>query len=197
MVKIITKSNTDEIAESIARAIADSPAKLIRIEGVCGSGKTTIAQKLQARGVGLHINADHFAGRPAVATPYPGCVKQNEFDGAIADAIKTGKAVILDAVCLGEVAPVQRWGRGLNIYVKMLSFNSVDPIWHVGFNLEDEPPINEPDRSVHLYHLKYQPHMNADLIVEFPADGRRLSEVPFSRERCFDPSSSRLDIGSK
>ena len=92
MVKIITKSNTDEIAESIARAIADSPAKLIRIEGVCGSGKTTIAQKLQARGVGLHINADHFAGRPAVATPYPGCVKQNEFDAAIADAHQNGES---------------------------------------------------------------------------------------------------------
>jgi hypothetical protein len=190
MAKIITKSNTDELADWITEFLARSPSNLIRIEGVCGSGKTTIAQKLQARGVGLHINADHFAARPAVATPYPGCVKQNEFDAAIADAIKTGKAIILDAVCLEEVAPVQRWGRGLNIYVKMLSFNSVDPSWHAGFNLEDETPINEPDKSVHLYHLKYQPHMNADLIVEFPADGHRLSEVPFSRERCFDPSDS-------
>jgi hypothetical protein len=190
MAKIITKSNTDEVASWIAEFLAKSPSNLIRIEGVCGSGKTTIAQNLQARGVGLHISADHFAARPDVATPYPGCMKQNELDAAIADAVKTGKVVILDAVCLEEVAPVQRWGRGLDIYVKMLSFNNIDPIWHVGFNLEDEPPINEPDRSVHLYHLKCQPHMKADLIVEFPGDLHRLPKVPFSRERCFDPPNS-------
>ena len=65
-----------------------------------------------------------------------------------------------------------------------------DPIWHVGFNLEDEPPINEPDRSVHFYHLKYQPHMKADLIVEFPEDGHQLPIAPYSRERCFDPTNS-------
>jgi len=190
MAKIITKSNTDELAGWITEFLARSSSNLIRIEGVCGSGKTTIAQKLQARGVGLHINADQFAARPAVATPYPGCVKQNEFDAAIADAIKTDNTVILDAVCLEEVAPVQRWGRGLRIYVKRLSFNNVDPSWHAGFNLEDETPINELDRSVHLYHLKYQPHMHADLIVEFPEDFHQLPNVRFSRERCFDPPNS-------
>jgi hypothetical protein len=122
--------------------------------------------------------------------PYPGCIKQIELDAAIADAIKTENVVILDAVCLEEVAPVQRWGRGLTIYVKILSFNSIDPTWHVGFNLEDEPPINEPDRSVNLYHVKYAPHMKADLIVEFPGDFHQLPKVPFSRERCFDPPNS-------
>jgi hypothetical protein len=190
MAKIITRSNSDELADWITEFLAISPSNLIRIEGVCGSGKTTIAQKLQARGVGLHINADDFVTRPTVATPYPCCMKQNELDAAIADAIKTGKVVILEAVCLEEVAPFQRWGSGLNVYVKVLSFNSVDPTWHVGFKLEDPPPLNEPDRSVHSYHLKYQPHMKADLIVEFPQDGHRLTEVPFSRERCFDPCNS-------
>jgi hypothetical protein len=190
MAKIITKSNTDEVANWITEFVASAPSSLIRIEGVCGSGKTTIAQKLQAYGVGLHINADHFVARPSVATPYPGCVKQSELEAAIADAFKTGKVVILDAVCLEEVAPVQRWGSGLNIYVKMLSFNNTDPTWHVGFNLEDEPPVNEPDRSVHLYHLKYRPHLHADLIVEFPEEFHCLPKVPFSRARCFDPPNS-------
>lgn len=190
MAKIITRSNTDEIASWITEFLANSPSSLIRIEGVCGLGKTTIAQKLQARGVGLHVNADDFVVRPTVATPYPGCMKQDELDAAIADAIKAGKVVILDAVCLGEVAPVERWGRGLRIYVKRLSFNNVDPTWHEGFNLQEEAPINEPHRSVHAYHLKYAPHMNADLIVEFPEDDHQLSKVPFSRERCFDPPNS-------
>ena len=116
-------------------------------------------------------------------------MKQSELDAAISDAINTGKVVILDAACLAEVAPIQRWGRGLNIYVKRLSFNNVDPIWHEGINLEEEAPINEPHRSVHAYHLNYAPHMHADLIVEFPEEGHRLPDVPFSRERCFDPPS--------
>lgn len=123
MAKIITKSNTDEIANWITKFLDGSPSNLIRIEGVCGSGKTSIAQKLQARGVGLHINADHYVVRPSVATTYSGCMKQPELDAAIADAIKADKVVILDAVCLEEVASVQRCGHGLRIYVKMLSFN--------------------------------------------------------------------------
>lgn len=190
MAKIVTKSNTDELANWISGFLASSPSNLIRIEGVCGSGKTTIAQKLQSYGAGLHINADDFVVRQAVARPYPDCMKQLELDAAIADAINTGKIVILDAVCLEEVAPVQRWGCGLNIYVKRLSFNNVDPIWHEGVNLQEEAPVNEPHRSVHAYHLKYAPHMKPDLIVEFPEDGHRLPNVPFSRERCFDPPNS-------
>ena len=93
-------------------------------------------------------------------------------------------------MCLEEVAPVVRWGRGLRIYVKQLSFSSVDPIWHVGFHLEDEPPTDEPHRSVHLYHLSLLPHMNADLIVEYPEEFDRLLKVSFSREHCFDPTNS-------
>ena len=43
---------------------------------------------------------------------------------------------------------------------------------------------------MHLYHLKVLPHINADLIVEFPEDLHRLPELAYSRERCFDPSNS-------
>jgi hypothetical protein len=32
------------------------------------------------------------------------------------------------------------------------------------------------------------PHMNADLIVEYPEEFHRLSK-PFSREHCFDPTN--------
>jgi hypothetical protein len=190
MTKIITKSNTDQIASWIIEFLSNSPSNLIRIEGVCGSGKTSIGRKLAERGAGLHIEADKFATKPTEPTPYPQCLKREELNGAITHAIHTSKTVILDAVCLEEVAPVERWGRGLSIYVKRLSFNTIDPIWHVGLDLEDEPPIKEPDRSVHLYHLKALPHMNADLIVEFPEDCHHLPKVPFSRERCFDPSNS-------
>jgi hypothetical protein len=132
-----------------------------------------------------------FAVEATDPPPYPQCMKQEELNNAVARAVETGKTVILDAVCLEEVAPVERWGRGLNIYVKMLSFNGGNPIWHAGFNLENAPPMIEPHRSVHAYHLKRVPHMNADLIVEFPdEEGYLLPEAPFSRERCLDPENS-------
>jgi hypothetical protein len=194
MSKIVTKSSTDQLADWITEFLARSPAKLIRIDGVCGSGKTTVSRKLAAKGVGLHIEADKFAVQQLNEIPYSQCLKQDELDAAIAGAIRTGQIVILDAVCLEEVAPVERWGRGLNIYVKMLSFNGAYPIWHAGFNLEDEPPMIEPHRSVHAYHLKYTPHMNADLIIEFSGDDLdQLPKMPLSRERCFDPPNSVVE----
>jgi tRNA A37 threonylcarbamoyladenosine biosynthesis protein TsaE len=55
MAKIITKSNSDEIAGWIAEFLSSSPSTLLRLEGVCGSGKTTIGRKLSERGVG-HIS---------------------------------------------------------------------------------------------------------------------------------------------
>ena len=192
MTKIITKSNSDEVAGWITEFLAKSPSNLIRIEGVCGSGKTTIARMLAVNGVGLHVEIDKFANKSSEPAPYPQCLRQSELEDAIERAIQTNGCVILDAVCLGEVAPAERWGRGLRIYVKRLSFNNVAPIWHEGFHLRDEAPIDEPHRSVHTYHLNYSPHMNTDLIVEFPEDGRRLSKLPFSRERCFDPPNSSM-----
>ena len=190
MAKIITKSNTDELAACVAEYLSASPSKLVRIEGVCGSGKTTICRKLAENGIGLHIEIDRFATKLPKPTPYPQCLRQAELNAEIIRAMRTGKTVILDAVCLEEVAPAERWGRGLRIYVKQLSFNSVDPIWHVGINLEDDPPTDEPHRSVHLYHMNCLPHMNADLIVEYPEEFHRLPDVRYSRERCFDPSNS-------
>ena len=190
MAKIITKSNPDEIVSWITDFASRSPTSPIRIEGVCGCGKTTIARKLAASGIGVHVDFDKFATKRPKPTPYAQCLRTEDLENELTNVVKFGKTVILDAVCLEEVAPVERWGRGLKIYIKQLSFNSVDPIWPVGFHLEDEPPAPEPHRSVHLYHLSALPHMNADLIVEFPEYLHQLSTTPFSRERCFDPPNS-------
>jgi hypothetical protein len=113
--------------------------KLVRMEGICGSGKSTIARKLAAKGIGLHIEVDKFAVQQPKDTPYLDCLKREELDAAIERAIRSDKIVILDAVCLGDVAPIERWRRGISIHVRRLSFNNVDPVWHAGFNLEDDP----------------------------------------------------------
>jgi hypothetical protein len=190
MTIITTKSDSDEIVDFVFNFLSKSPSNLIRMDGICGSGKTTIAHKLATRIGGLHIEGDKFADKPPIPTPYHRCLNYKKMDDAISRAICAGAPVILDAVCLAEVAPEEKWGRGLRVYVKRLSFNSTDPAWHMGFELDDEPPNNEPDRSVHFYHTKFLPHIDADLIVEFPEEGHRLPEANFSRERCFDPINS-------
>ena len=68
----------------------------------------------------------------------------------------------LDAVCLDEIAPSSKWGRGFVVYVKRLSFNNQHPIWHPGLHLEGEAPEREAHRSIFLYHQKSKPHERAD-----------------------------------
>lgn len=187
MTTIITRADSDAIIGSIVELISSSTLRLVRVEGICGSGKTTTSRKLAEKINGVHLELDCFASPREEQRPYIDCLNLDQMDDAIDAAMKSSKVVILDAVCLGEVAPIEKWGRGFTIYVKRLSFNNVDPIWHEGYHLENDPPQIEPHRSVHCYHNRFMPHMNSDLIVEFPEDGHRLPSVPFSRERCFDP----------
>jgi hypothetical protein len=48
-------------------------------------------------------------------------MRQSECDCAIAQAFASGRVVALDAVCLEEVAPSTKWGRGFVVYIKRLS----------------------------------------------------------------------------
>ena len=95
--------------------------------------------------------------------------------------------VVLDAVCLEEVAPSTKWGRGFVVYIKRLSFNTQAPIWHEGFHLEEEVPTKEVNRSIHMYHNRVRPHETADLIIELPETGHLMTEGRFDRSMCFDP----------
>lgn len=138
----------------------------------------------------LHIEGDKFVNKYEEPPPYSRCLRQLEFDAAIDRAVATGRIVILDAVCLDEVAPIDRWGRGYIVYVKRLSFNNQDPMWHRGYELEGEAPTDEIHRSVYLYHSRVRPHETADLIVEMPEEGHKITHSKFSREYCFDPPNT-------
>jgi hypothetical protein len=161
------------------------------MEGFCGVGKTAIAGRLASKLRGaVHIRGDDLAFKPEKPTPYPGCIRQSKLDQSISDAIASGAVVILDAVCLESIAPSKRWGRGLMVYVKRLSFNTPNnPRWDEGYKLEygDDVPDREPHRSVHLYHMAALPHENADIIVELPEAGHSLPRKPFNRDHCYDP----------
>lgn len=188
MIKIATVSTFDEALEKTLGAWEDSGCpSLVRFEGFDGVGKSGLARLFVDRAGGAHVEIDRFAKRPEVEKPYRDCIQQHEVDAAVSDAIKSKALVALDAVCLDEVAPMSQWGRGFVIYIKRLSFNNWDPIWHEGLHLEEDLPSHEIRRSLILYHQKALPHLSADLIVELPDSGHSMSPGKFSRDWCFDP----------
>jgi hypothetical protein len=192
-VKIATVPTFEAAADVVVgiwREVIES--KLLRFEGFDGVGKSGLARLVASRIGAEHIEGDKFAFKPEAPTPYPGCLRQAELDAAITAAVASGKPVILDAVCLDEVMPSSRWGRGFVVYVKRLSFNNQNPMWHHGFEIEDEVPEDEPHRGIVLYHQKSKPHERADLIIELPDMGHEIWNFKFDRGHCFDPLGAEI-----
>jgi hypothetical protein len=148
MVKIITALDFPAAISSIVTELDTRNPKpsLIRVEGFCGAGKTGLACEVSKRIGGVHIAGDNYANKLDPTPAYPQCIRREEWERDIGEAISTRPVVILDAVCLNDIAPVERWGRGFMVYVKRLSFNNQDsPMWSGGFHLENEPTI--PDKA--------------------------------------------------
>jgi hypothetical protein len=192
MVDIVTVPKIDEAVAAIVRRL--NATRLIRIEGFCGVGKTRLARRLSEFTGATHIAIDSFAFRPDQPLPYRDCIKRPELDAEIERVIASDALVALDGVCLDEVAPQERWGRGFLVYVKQLSFNNgTRPIWHAGIDLEEgEPPNREPARSVFLYNAKVRPDHLADLILELPEEFHVLPSGELTRDLCFDPPNGMV-----
>jgi hypothetical protein len=192
-VKIASLPTFDAAAERVVEVWRGSgKPMLIRVEGFDGAGKTGLARLVKERIGGEHVEGDKFAFKPEVPTPYRECLRRDDLDAAIERAVASGYVVILDAVCLEEVAPSERWGRGFVVYVKRLSFSTQVPIWHEGLSLEDEAPTREVHRSIHLYHNRAKPHETADLIIELPTVDYAMTPGKFDRNMCFDPPEGEL-----
>jgi hypothetical protein len=188
-VKIATVSTFEQAAQLFVRIWEEAgKSQVIRFEAFDGIGKSGLANLVAPKIGAEHVDFDKFAFEPEIERPYRDCLRKEELDAAIASVIAAGKRVILDAVCLDEVAPCSRWGRGFVVYIKRLSFNNPDPMWSEGFNLEGgEGPTDEPNRGVFLYHQQFKPHERADLIIEFPSIDHRILNISFDRRNCFDP----------
>ncbi len=185
-VDIVMVPNVDEAVPAITRRL--STLQLVRIEGFCGVGKTRLAHRLSEITGATHIATDIFAFRPDRPSPYRDCIKRPELAAEIKRATAASNLVVLDGVCLDEVAPQAEWGRGLLVYVKRLSLQSGTSIWHDGIDLEDgEVPHDEPGRSIFLYNAKVRPDHRADLILELPGEFDSLPPGELSRGLCFDP----------
>jgi hypothetical protein len=193
--KIVTVSTFEEAADAAAWVWQDAgKPKLLRFEGFDGVGKSALAKLVVPRIGATYISGDAFASTPEVPTHYAGCLRTQELDAAISEAVRRSAPVVLDAVCLDVIAPSARWGHGFVLYVKRLSFNSTDPIWHMGFDLDDEDatPTEEPHRGILEYHRLFKPHARANLIIELPEEGHTIYNFAFDRGRCFDPADAKV-----
>jgi thymidylate kinase len=125
IIKIATVATFEAALERLLKVWEEEgKPKLIRIEGFEGVGKSGLAQLFCERTGAAHINGDAYITKPETEQPYRACIRQSELDAAIGAAVVSGEAVVLEAVCLEEIAPSSQWGRGFVVYVKRLSFNN-------------------------------------------------------------------------
>jgi hypothetical protein len=165
--------------------------RLVRFEGFDGVGKTGLADLFCNFVNAVHVKGDaYIAGKHN--GPYQDGIRKADLSATISTNVASGRTVVLDAVCLEDLAPSSQWGRGYLVYVKRLSFNDRDPIWHEGINLDDSLPEHEIARSINEYHRRTKPHLKADLIIEFPERGHTITPDTFDRASCFDPPGSEI-----
>jgi hypothetical protein len=165
----------DDAMPEIAPLVLDSGERLIRIEGVPGAGKSTLAVSL-AHALGARVvHGDDYAYKASNRLTFAQRVCVPDLQRRLDVELATGTLVVIDAICLSELAPAASFGRGYRIYVRRLSFNTPTmPLWH-GFDEHSPTPRRELDRSVHLYHLRERPHERADALIEIPDLGHTLS----------------------
>ena len=66
--------------------------------------------------------------------------------------------MVLEGVCLEDVAPEAVFGRGARVYLKRLTVLGPDLCLWQGFDEGGRVPSREVHRSVHLYPMRERPH---------------------------------------
>lgn len=147
-------------AEHIARLVKSqswSP-KLVRIEGVSGVGKTTIARKLAIFLDAKHIASDDFLLGKGVKSSHSESMNVLCFQADVRSAISLQSWTIVEGICLEETLPSADFGSGCRLYIKS-----------AGRNLQDtgraSPPMNKLRSIIWHYHRNYDPEAKSDFTV--------------------------------
>jgi hypothetical protein len=167
-------NGADGLYTDLANAVPDilalasrAPIKLIRIEGAMGVGKSRLSRLLEAEVGGLRIECDDFLD-PERGGTYAARMRVDNLHAAVMTGLRSQRWVILEGICLDEVAPEAVLGRGVRIYVKRVSVLGPELLmWH-DFDEGGRIPQREAYRSVHEYHLDKRPHERADLVIARP-----------------------------
>jgi hypothetical protein len=109
----------EAVPDILALAVRPTDAKLIRIDGVMGVGKSSLADLLRPELSAQIVRGDDY-GSPSEG-PYTSRIQLRDFQADLARALAGTEWVIVEAICLEELAPETRFGRGLRVYVKRVS----------------------------------------------------------------------------
>jgi hypothetical protein len=147
--------------------------RLVRIEGVMGVGKSPLADMLadalDASPNAIHIDCE-FAYPDKSDRPYAEAIDVNALHTRLASLLQKPTWTILEAVCLGEVAPEDAFGRGFVVYVKRVAVLGPDVhLWH-GFDEGAAMPEDPLFRSIYCYHMRFRPHERADILLVLPEE---------------------------
>lgn len=146
---------------------------LIVIEGACGSGKTTIAQKLSKELKIQFIDTDYYIIKQSDSNHYVSLLDVEHLNEVISTFAKREKKLIFSGICAQQILQQLSISPTFKVYIKPVASNNT---WHYGLHLEDaienssNLPNQQPHQSDMQYHLEFKPHENTDFIFEYMRD---------------------------
>ena len=166
----------DELVECIRKIANSNVIEVIGIEGCLTSGKSYLGKKLiPAFKARLVSTDDSRNDKDHTSTPYLDTLDLSRMHTAIDDIMQTGKLVIVEGICLRSILKRIALTADLFVYVKKLSGNIDDDVWHCGYDIESfeegEKQHQEPYISDLKYHSRVRPHERADLVYKNKFEG--------------------------
>ena len=168
----------DRLPKMVARLPYFRRGNVIGVEGFMGAGKTSLTSWLANELSVQFLSADEFVAIHGGCMSYPSRVSTKRLSQALASAIRQGRPVFLEGICLRAIAHHLIHKPAAYIYIKRMAGS----FWHDGFHLEDfasvrsaEDDLHEPHLSDLHYHLRFSPHKKAALILERQEDVVRLA----------------------
>ena len=161
-----------ELADLIQRT---ADCRLVRIEGLTGVGKTTLARALADRISAVVFHGDDLIERRKTGEPYRDVVRFDQLQAAITNALSCGAMVVIETVCLDEIAPEQSIGRGYRVYIKRRLVQQSGCTTLAWVRRSHSCPDQRAGTLAASLPRSFPPHEKADLVIEVPEPGHTLS----------------------
>lgn len=152
-----------------------SRGAIVVFDGFCGSGKTSLAQKISRKLNIQHIDSDCYIIKQSDTESYTLLLDIEHLKEIIETFIKRKKTVLFSGICAQETLGMLGVDPDYRVYVKKISSSG---IWHDGLHIEEfinheEPSgyyLQQPNKSDMEYHVKYEPQNKADFVHEHIRD---------------------------
>ncbi|HIF9186791.1 TPA: hypothetical protein ACX6PV_003836 [Photobacterium damselae] len=159
------------ISSIISEIIDRKDLRVIVFDGFSGSGKTTTAKYVADCIQGVAIDTDEHINKKDDGASYLDCLDCSSLSSALGKAFDEEKKVCLSGICIQELCELLSLKVDYRVYIKELSKDT--GLWHAQHYIEDyknDPTSVAGGSLIHIcdmkYHLKYEPHVKADKIVE-------------------------------